>query len=330
MLVAEIGQAHDGSLGILHSLIDASASSGVNAVKFQIHISEAESSPQEPFRIPFSFVDKTRFDYWKRMELTFDQWKGVRDHCDDVGVEFLATPFSNAAVDILESLGVQRYKVGSGDINNPLLLDKIAMTGKEVILSTGLASDQDAYEAVKRLKSKSVPVSVLQCTTKYPTLAEDIHLKQMLEKKTKLDCPVGLSDHSGSIYPGLAAASMGASLVEVHVTFDKQMFGPDSIASLNIEDLKKLAEGIQFINIAKKDNAAANSESEIVRLKTMFGKSLSYNKDLSEGHVLSLQDLEGKKPHGMGLDVLEYETLLGKRLTKAVSKWDFVQKEDIT
>ena len=121
-LIAEIGQAHEGSLGILHSYIDALADTGVDAVKFQMHIAEAESSAFEPFRVKFSLEDATRFDYWKRMGFTFEQWKGIKEHCDAVGLEFMCSPFSNLAVDWLEELGVKQYKIGSGEVNNLLLL----------------------------------------------------------------------------------------------------------------------------------------------------------------------------------------------------------------
>ncbi len=138
--IAEIGQAHEGSLGILHSYIDALSSTGVSAIKFQMHIAEAESSEYEPFRVKFSYEDATRFDYWKRMEFTLEQWKGIKKHCDEVGLEFLCSPFSNLAVDWLEEIGVNRYKIGSGEVNNFLLLEKIAQTKKPIILSSGMSS----------------------------------------------------------------------------------------------------------------------------------------------------------------------------------------------
>ena len=111
-IIAEIGQAHDGSLGILHSFIDAIASTGVDAVKFQVHIADAESSVEEPFRVKFSYQDKSRYDYWKRMELSIDQWIEVKSHCEEKNVEFLASPFSCAAVELLEKIKVKRYKIG--------------------------------------------------------------------------------------------------------------------------------------------------------------------------------------------------------------------------
>ena len=139
-LIAEIGQAHEGSLGILHSYIDAVASTGVQAIKFQLHLAQAESSSYEPFRVKFSYEDQTRYDYWKRMEFTLEQWKEIKTHCDEVGLDFICSPFSNLAVDWLEEIGVKYYKIGSGEVNNLLLLEKIAQTKKPVIISSGMSS----------------------------------------------------------------------------------------------------------------------------------------------------------------------------------------------
>jgi N,N'-diacetyllegionaminate synthase len=142
-IIAEIGQAHDGSLGILHSYIDAIAATGVDAIKFQTHIAEAESSMAEPFRVNFSYEDVTRYDYWHRMSFTKEQWIGIKEHCEKVGLEFISSPFSQAAVDLLESIGVTRYKIGSGETSNFLMLEKIAKTGKPIILSSGMSSYEE-------------------------------------------------------------------------------------------------------------------------------------------------------------------------------------------
>src|SRR4051812_1035891 len=154
MIIAEIAQAHDGSVGILHSYIDALAKTGIDAIKFQTHIAEAESSEFEAFRVPFSYVDKTRYDYWKRMELSIEQWIEVRRHCDKAGLEFISSPFSCKAVDVLEEAGVNRYKIGSGEVTNLLLLEKIGATGKPVILSSGMSTMEDLDMAVGLFKAK--------------------------------------------------------------------------------------------------------------------------------------------------------------------------------
>jgi N-acetylneuraminate synthase len=326
-VVAEIAQAHDGSLGILHSFIDACASAGVDAVKFQVHIAEAESSAQEPFRVKFSDVDATRYDYWRRMGFSEEQWQGIKHHCEKAGVEFLATPFSNAAVDLLERLNVDRYKIGSGDITNDLLIERIARTGKEAILSTGLGTMQEIASAVERLRSGGV--AVLQCTTRYPTAAEDVGLSAIAELRKRLGCPSGLSDHSGKIFAGIAAAACGASVVEAHVTFDRRMFGPDAKASLTVDEFTTLVEGIRFVEQARSGNADKHLTPELNTLRSTFGRTLAVNRDLPAGHRLTFEDLEGKKPAGQGLPSSNLDMVIGRTLRRAKSKWDFLTDEDL-
>lgn len=326
-VVAEVAQAHDGSLGILHSFIDAAASTGVDAIKFQIHIAEAESSSDEPFRTKFSYEDESRFEYWRRMSFSSEQWAGVLDHCCQVGIEFLATPFSCAAVDLLEKIGVVRYKVGSGDIANAVLIERLRRTGKEVILSTGLGTISEIQKAVDRLRASGV--AVLQCTTKYPTAPQDINLLGMLEYKRRFDCPIGLSDHSASIYAGIAAVSLGASVIEAHITFDKRMFGPDAKASLTIDEFAMLTNGIRFVEQARgKGSVDDNGNEDFAALRTIFGRSLAVNQDLPAGHVIDLDNLEAKKPAGSGLPAHDLTEVIGKKLRRAKRRWDFLNKED--
>lgn len=328
-VIAEIGQAHDGSVGILHSLIRAAADTGVDAVKFQVHIADAESSPLEPFRVKFSPVDATRFDYWKRMELTFDQWVDVKRICDECSVEFLATPFSNAAVDLLEDVGVQRYKVGSGDASNLLLLEKIARTGKEIILSTGLGSLEEMDASVKFLQSFDVPVAIMQCTTKYPTAAEDIGLEWLSRFSTRYQCPVGLSDHCGEIFAGIAAVALGAVAVEAHITFDKRMFGPDAVASLTVDEFAELVRGIRFTELARGVGPKKDLDQEKKDMRRIFGKALAINRDFEKGQAIAFDDLEGKKPADAGIEVNNYINIIGKKLKRHKNRGDFLTYEDI-
>src|SRR4030095_1630017 len=146
LIIGEVAQAHDGSLGMAHAYIDAVANAGADAVKFQTHIAAAESTPGEPWRVKFSRQDTTRYDYWKRMEFSEEQWRGLADHANGRGLLFLSSGFSPEAVDLLERVGVPAWKVGSGEVSNPPLLAKMARTGKPVILSSGL-SDWDELDA---------------------------------------------------------------------------------------------------------------------------------------------------------------------------------------
>jgi len=328
-IIAEIGQAHEGSLGILHSYIGALANTGIDAIKFQTHIAEAESSEYEPFRVKFSYEDDTRYDYWKRMEFTLEQWKEIKSHCDDVGLEFLSSPFSNMSVDWLEEIGVEKYKIGSGEVTNFLMLEKIAKTGKEIILSSGMSSFAELDETVNFLKPFGNKISILQCTTKYPTQAQDIGLNVISELKQRYNVKVGLSDHSGTIYPSLSAVSLGAEVLEFHAIFDKNMFGPDSRSSLTIDEIRQLSQGVRFIETSLNTYIDKNDNSKFKELKNIFEKSLAVNKDMKEGDILTLDDLEAKKPFGYGISAKEYQSIIGKRLSKDLGKWNFVNKEDI-
>jgi N,N'-diacetyllegionaminate synthase len=327
-IIAEIGQAHDGSLGILHSYIDALSESGVSALKFQTHIAEAESSAREPFRVKFSYEDKTRYDYWKRMEFSLEQWVEIKQHCESVGVEFLSSPFSLLAVDWLESVGVTKYKIGSGEVNNLLMLEKIARTGKEIILSSGLSNYLELDMVMEYLKPFKNKVSILQCTTKYPTEAKDIGLNVIAELKRRYGVPTGLSDHSGYIYPSLAAAALGAEIIEFHVVFDRRMFGPDSKSSLIIDEVKQLVEGVRFIEKSLVHSDKVHDDEKNA-LKNIFEKSLAINRDIYEGEIISFDDLEAKKPSGYGVTAREFRKIIGKKVNKNLKKWSFIREEDL-
>ena len=328
-IIAELGQAHDGSLGIAHSYIDALAKTGVDAIKFQTHIAHAESSLAEPFRVNFSYEDATRYSYWKRMEFTFEQWKGLKQHCDDVGVEFISSPFCNEAVDLLEKLDVKRYKIGSGEVNNLLLLEKIARTGKPVMVSSGMSSFEEIEKSIEFLQDRKCDVSIFQCTTSYPTHAEQWGLNVIQELKNKFDVPVGFSDHSGDIFACLAATSLGADMLEFHAVFDKRMFGPDAKSSLEIDHITKMVQGIRQISQSLNHPINKHNNSEFSDLKQIFEKSLSVNKDLTAGHIIAFDDLEAKKPKGHGIDALRYREIIGLKTNRTLSKWDFLNTTDL-
>ena len=329
-IIAEIAQAHDGSLGIAHSYIDALATCGVDAVKFQTHIAEAESSPFETFRVKFSFEDETRFDYWKRMEFTLEQWKGLKQHCDEVNVEFISSPFSCAAVDLLEVVGVQRYKIGSGEMTNYLMLAKIAKTSKPIILSSGMSNYKELDDCIAFLKPFGNELCLLQCTTAYPTQPEQWGLKEILKLKERYKIPVGYSDHSSDITACIAATALGAEILEFHAAFDKKMFGPDAKASLNLNEIKQVVHSVRTLEKSMNYNADKTDVSIYKDLKTLFGKSLAVNKNLSKGHVLTVEDLESKKPGNIGIMAIDFTEVIGKKLTKSLMKWEFLRSEDIT
>ena len=297
-LIAEIGQAHDGSLGLVHSYIDAIASTGVQAIKFQMHIAEAESSIHEPFRIKFSYEDATRYDYWERISFSLEHWKAIKKHCDDVNLDFICSPFSNKAVDWLEEIGIDYYKIGSGEVSNFLLLEKIIKTQKPIIISSGMSSFEELDATVAFLKYKNANFSILQCTTSYPTKPEQFGLNVIQEIKQRYNVTVGFSDHSAKIATNIAAVALGAEILEFHAVFDRKMFGPDAKSSLTIAEITELVSSVNDISIALKNPIDKNDNQSFSNLKAIFEKSLCINKNLNKNHILTFDDLESKKPKG--------------------------------
>lgn len=329
LIIAEIAQAHDGSLGILHSYIDALAETGVDVVKFQTHIAEAESSAFEPFRVNFSYVDKTRFDYWKRMSFTEEQWAGIKAHCEEKGMEFMSSPFSVEAVELLERLNVKRYKIGSGEVSNFLMLEHIARTGKPIILSSGMSSYAELDQTIAFLKPKNVDLSLLQCNTEYPTPPERVGVQAMLEMKKRYQLPVGLSDHSATLAAPLCAVSLGAEILEFHVVFDRRMFGPDAASSLEIDEVKQLVNAVRQVEIMRDTLVDKNDVERFSTAKVIFGKALAVRSNLPAGHQIRFEDLETKKPANQGISAAQFESIIGRVLKHSLEAQSFLNFEDL-
>jgi N,N'-diacetyllegionaminate synthase len=328
LVIAEVAQTHDGSLGQAHAFIDAVANAGADAIKFQTHIAGAESTPDEPWRVRFSRQDESRFEYWRRMEFTESQWAGLKEHAESRSLLFLSSPFSIQAFELLQSIGTTVWKVASGEIGNLPLLERIAATGDPVILSSGLSDWPELDHAVKTVQNRC-PVAVLQCTTEYPCPPEKTGLNMMAEMRARYGCASGLSDHSGRIYAGLAAATLGADVLEVHVTFSREMFGPDVPASITTLELGQLVSGIRDIermttNPVDKTAMAADMTS----LKNIFSKSLYSNSFLAEGTVLQECHFDLKKP-GTGIAVSQLPMLVGKRLRRSLSSGQQLRFDDV-
>lgn len=330
VVIGEVGQAHDGSLGTAHALLDAIADAGADAVKFQTHIAAAESRTDEPWRVRFSYQDDTRYEYWQRMQFTADAWAGLRRHAEDRGLAFLSSPFSLDAVELLRRVGVAAWKVASGEVANTPLLDAVAQTGQPVLLSSGMSGWTELDNAVKRLRAGGAgPLAVLQCTTAYPVEPERVGLNVLGEIHERYRCAAGLSDHSGTIFPSLAAVALGARALEVHVTLSREMFGPDIPASVTTGELRTLVDGVRYLEAAlgaPVDKDAMANEMEPIR--TLFGRSLVAQRALPAGHVLAISDLTAKKPGG-GIPPGRLETLAGRRLRRALSSDELLNDEDI-
>jgi N,N'-diacetyllegionaminate synthase len=328
-VIGEVALSHDGSLGLAHAFVDAIAAAGADAVKFQTHIATAESTPAEPFRVKFSRQDASRYDYWTRMEFTEDQWRGLEAHCRERNVLFVSSPFSIEAIDLLQRVGQPLWKIASGEVSNLPLLDRVVATGAPVLLSTGMSPLSETDAAVARVRARGNKVGVLQCTTAYPCPPERVGLNLVPEYRERYGCWVGLSDHSGTIYPGLAGAAIGMDVLEVHVALSREMFGPDVIASVTTSELRQLVEGIRFIERMRahplnKDASARDTDP----LRRLFTRSIVARRALPRGTVLQQEDLALKKP-GTGLPADRLPDLLGKTLARDVVEDQLLVAEDL-
>lgn len=328
-VIAEVAQGHDGSLGLAHSFIDQAAEAGVDAVKFQTHLAAAESQRDEPWRVAFSYEDASRYDYWERMEFSADQWAGLRAHCDEAGVGFISSAFSVEAVALLAGIGVSAWKISSGEALAADLLDPMCDHGAPVLVSTGMSTHDEIGQAVSRCRARGVDPILLQCTSMYPTPPERVGLNLLGELRERHGCPVGLSDHSGTIYPGLAAVALGAVALEVHLTFSRRMFGPDAPVSLEPAELRTLVDGVRFLERVRQAPVDKDAVAhELTDMRQLFGKSLVTTCDLPVGTVLRDDHLAARKP-ASGIPAAERSTVVGRTLAVAVEAGHALERTDL-
>jgi N,N'-diacetyllegionaminate synthase len=319
-IIAEMGLAHDGSLGAAHAFIDAAAVAGADAVKFQTHIAEAEGTPEEKFRVNTFPQDSTRQDYWNRTAFEKSQWFELKQHADALKVVFLSSVFSIEALQLLEELQIPAWKLGSGEMTNLPLLDAMIDTGVPLLLSTGMSTWAEIDNSVRFIQDKDAPLLVFQCTNRYPCPPEHIGLNMISELKERYDCPIGFSDHSGEPSVGFAARIMGACMLECHVTFSKQCFGPDVPASLTFDDFGQMISSIRLFehiidNPVYKDKEA----QQLSDIRELFTKSIVPVKNLEKGTVILEKDITYKKP-GTGIPASEYRNVIGKKLKRSLMK----------
>ena len=329
-VIAEVSQNHDGSLGQAHAFIDAVSTTGADAIKFQTHIADAESSIDEPFRVNFSYEDNTRYDYWKRMEFTKEQWIGLMKHANEKGLDFLSSPFSKEAVDLLENIGIPGWKVGSGEVFNKYLLKEMASTKKPILLSSGLSTYSDIKNQVQTINDcGNDKIGIMQCTTAYPSSYDEVGLNVIQKLIEDYGYPIGLSDHSGTMYPSLAAVALGAKIVETHISMSKWMFGPDVSSSLTVEDFSNMVRGIRATTTMRCSEVDKNSiSSSKKQLKSIFSKGIYAAFDICAGEKITIHNISMKKPF-RGIPADNYEQIIGKNALSFISKGTAITEDMI-
>ena len=326
-IIAEIGSVHDGSFGNALKLIELAAQCGANAAKFQTHIPEAETLRDAP--MPAYFKGEPRYEYFQRTGFSLEQWRALKNKCDETKIEFLSSPFSIEAVELLEKVGMGKYKVPSGEVTNTPLLEIIAETRKPVILSSGMSSWRELDEAVDTILKVHNNLTVLQCTSEYPCPYDEVGLNVMLEMRERYKLPVGLSDHTLTPYASFAAAALGASVVEKHLAFSRYMYGSDARHSLEPSEFISLVQGIRATETMRnikvdKDEMA----SRMGEMKEIFQKSIVAVVDIVKGTAIT-KDMIGFKKPGTGIPPGEVYKIVGRRLKRDISKDMLIREEDL-
>ncbi len=330
LIVAEIGNTHEGSLGLAKCFIEAAAKCGADAVKFQTHLFDVESLPDAPN--PPYFKDETREQYLKRTSFRLDQWRELKRYAEeDADVEFFSSCFSLEAVDLLEKVGVKTYKIPSGEVTNTPLLIKVAKTGGKVFLSSGMSNWQELDDALKILKDHGAhEITLFQCTSKYPCPPEAAGINVIHEMRERYHLPVGFSDHTLGSGVAIAALSAGVCAVEKHFTLSRKMYGPDARFSSDPREFKTFVEGIRAAEKAINTNVDKNEiQDALGEMKRVFEKSIVAACDLPAGTVINETHLAFKKP-GDGIPAKEFHQVIGKRLLQDASmntrlRWHMIE-----
>jgi len=328
LVVVEIGINHNGSLEEAKKLVDAAAKSGAEIIKHQTHIPDAEMSLEAKKVIPGN-ADISIYEIIKNSSLSLDEEFLLAKYVRSLGLIYMSTPFSFEALEFLESIDVPAYKIGSGECNNYPLVKAIAAKGKPVIMSTGMNSIASVSPSVDIFRKSGIPFALMHCTNLYPTPAKLIRLNSILDLREAFpDAVLGLSDHSLTNYPCLASVALGASILERHFTDSKERIGPDIICSMTPSELKELIAGSQTIFQATKGGKFP-VEEEDVTIAFAFASAVA-TKNLNIGHVITREDITLKRPNGGDFGPKEFESLVGRRVTREITANVQIKSEQIS
>lgn len=324
LVIAEIGNNHDGSIRQAEALIDAAHDAGADAVKFQTHLAEAEMHPSTPTPPHF---DEPRMQFTKRMELTFDDHLRLKGHAEERGLLFFSSPFSVEAVELLERVDVPLHKIASGEVTNPPILEAVARTGKPVLISSGMSGLEELDRAIQIVRVGGCPIVVLQCTSNYPCPPELVNLRAMATLAERYGCPVGISDHTPDIWTSVAAVALGAVVVEKHFTLSKRLYGPDHKASLLPDEFARLVEGIRQVEVALGDGLKVRDPA-LDPARATFEKSVVTRVTIPAGARIEATMLTTKRP-GNGIPAVRLAEVIGRRAARPIEANSLVAEDDL-
>ena len=335
IVIAEAGVNHNGDMNIAKRLVDEAVNAGVDYIKFQSFKAEKLVSPSAK-KANYQIVnindgDDSQFAMLKKLELSDNQHQELIAYCNLKGIKFFSTAFDVDGVNFLNQLGLPLFKIPSGEITNFPYLRAIALCGKQTIMSTGMCSENEIEAAISILTKyglKKDQITILHCNTEYPTPMEDVNLTAMVAIKEKFGVNVGYSDHTLGIEVPIAAVALGATIIEKHFTLNRNLPGPDHVASLEPHELTSMVKSIRNIEFAISGNGIKSPSKSEAKNIAIARKSLHISSDLSSGHILTEFDLISLRP-GDGISPMKWEEIIGKRLTVNKRKNEILNWSDL-
>lgn len=326
-IIAEAGDNHNGDIELAYRLVDKAVEAGADCVKFQTFVTEelvSRKAEKAEYQQRETGNNESQFEMIKKLELSFDAFKKLQKYSEERGILFLSTPFDHLSIQFLSSIDIPYFKIPSGEITNFPYLVQVAKTGKDIIMSTGMAELKEIEEAICVLKQHGAgEISLLHCNTEYPTPMEDVNLRAMLTLKEKFGVRVGYSDHTQGIEVPIAAVALGAEIIEKHFTLDRNMEGPDHKASLEPDELKAMVTAIRNIENALGNGIKTASNSE-KKNKEIARKSIVARKRILQGEILSEENLAVKRP-GNGISPMRWTEVIGTKAKRIFEEDEMIE-----
>ena len=331
-IIAEIGVNHNGSVELAKKMVNSAKYSGADIVKFQTFSADrlaTVDTPKVPYQLRASDPDESHYAMLKKLELSKGAHRELKAYCDNIGIEFCSTPYSSDDAQFLNELGVSIFKVASADIIDRKLHEFISGTGKECLLSVGMATLEEIAEAVELYNQPNAKgnIVILHCVSAYPALPEDMNIHVMKTLRERFDYPVGFSDHSEGIECSIAAAALGACIIEKHFTLDKSLPGPDHAALSNPDEFSSLVKAVRTVEKALGDGIKRIHSSE-KEMRAVSRKSIVTAVDLRAGKTIEEDDLAYRRP-GTGISPMQYRTLIGQILKVSKKAGELILWDDV-
>lgn len=326
-IIAEAGVNHNGSLELAKQLAEKAKEAGADYVKFQTFQTEklvTFDAKKAEYQIENTKQTDSQFNMLKKLELSYEDFKELKEHCEEIGIKFLSTPFDFESIDFLKEIGIDFWKVPSGEVTNRPYLEKISKNGMPVVLSTGMC-DVDEIEAALNVLKKGgcTDISILHCTTQYPAPMNECNLNVIETLKDRFNLTVGYSDHTEGIFVPIIAVARGARIIEKHFTLDRNMEGPDHKASLEPHELKEMIDKIREVEIILGSNEKKPTESEKKNIG-VARKSIVAKCDIYEGDVFSEENLDAKRP-GTGINPMQWYDVVGKAAKRNFKRDEMIE-----